>query len=151
MREAPSLNVKRETVYVNSKAKMMNSKELNAKWPRLMQSKWMMVLPWLLFFPALFSGFVADDYLHRMIFTQSLMDTSPILSMFAFFPDYPEVRSEQIELGIIQWWQAPETIIHFLRPLLRRARVVRGAAQGLDCLNHFTTGAILMKTAVFLQ
>jgi hypothetical protein len=69
--------------------------------------------------PALWAGFIADDFVHRALWLQ-LPEFSGFaanrLDMFAFVPGDPLRNAEQRRLAL-PWWSAPDLKLSFWRPL----------------------------------
>jgi hypothetical protein len=80
----------------------------------------LVVLAMLLNIPALWNGFWADDFIHRII----MLDLSPvafhsnkIFSAYDFFPKNQTIQHTLMEIGMFPWWTGPDFHLNFLRPI----------------------------------
>ena len=70
--------------------------------------------------PVLFTGLVADDYLHQLLLREDPgvngLEYRP-LDLFRFVNGDPQIVRALIGEGVFPWWTDPETRISFFRPL----------------------------------
>jgi hypothetical protein len=70
--------------------------------------------------PALWSGWVADDYLHQL-FTRDEPGIAGLrhrpLDLFRFADGDPDTARQLMEAGIFPWWADPRAKLAFFRPL----------------------------------
>ncbi len=71
--------------------------------------------------PCLGAGFVADDYLHRIVFMGSpALDGlfgPPLSSMFVFADGNPERTRQLVDMGLFPWWTLEDLRFGFWRPV----------------------------------
>jgi hypothetical protein len=70
--------------------------------------------------PSLWSGLVADDYLHALMLREDPgvrgLSHRP-LDLFRFADGNPETASALINEGVFPWWADPNVLLSFFRPL----------------------------------
>ncbi|MEW5740388.1 MAG: hypothetical protein AB1938_15775 [Myxococcota bacterium] len=66
--------------------------------------------------PALFVGFVLDDWVHRALLAGAFTHADP-WDLFSFAPGDPERFRPSFELGPFPWFSLPELKLRFFRPL----------------------------------
>lgn len=71
--------------------------------------------------PALFAGFMGDDFIHVALFKAGLPvshpDDASIYGLFSFMDADPARNRELMNLGLLPWWTDPEMKYAFWRPL----------------------------------
>lgn len=71
--------------------------------------------------PALFAGFMGDDFIHQALFKPglpiSLPDDASLFGLFSFMDADPGRNKELMNLGLLPWWTFPEMKYAFWRPL----------------------------------
>jgi hypothetical protein len=70
--------------------------------------------------PSLWSGLVADDYLHELMLRDDpgIRGLSPRpLDLFRFADGQPETARALIDEGVFPWWVDPKVLLAFFRPL----------------------------------
>src|SRR5262249_21767826 len=79
---------------------------------------WLCALGFVLLLPSLDTGLAADDYLHAIMLDRP----SPIpgfgrapLDIFRFCD--PRVFPQLLEQGLFSWWDDPQTMLAFMRPV----------------------------------
>ena len=71
--------------------------------------------------PALFAGFMGDDFIHVALFKSGLPvsppDDASLYGLFSFMDANPERNRELMGLGLLPWWTFPDMKYAFWRPL----------------------------------
>ncbi|MBK9266624.1 MAG: hypothetical protein IPM54_43415 [Polyangiaceae bacterium] len=107
------------------------------------------------FFPALRSPFISDDYLHASMIDGTFPGKRGIFDLYDFINDAD--RAVLAERGMITWWADPELEIRFFRPLASALRwgehLVLGRNTLLLHLHSFAWwfAAVLAARALFLR
>jgi hypothetical protein len=76
--------------------------------------------------PALFVGFVADDYYHRFILLDGVPATGfddPLTDLFRFVPPGPG-GDHLREVGVLPWWADPGLELGFFRPVTAATHLI---------------------------
>lgn len=89
---------------------------------------WLLTAAFVLVLPSLWTGWVLDDYIHRLAFSDSVFaerfGISPS-TLFTFLDGDPERTRALRDLGVVPWWTLEGVQIAFWRP-------VAAAFHGLD-------------------
>src|SRR3954469_25513624 len=81
---------------------------------------WLVLLGVALASPSLFTGLVADDYLHQILLRDQpgIPGLSPkILDLFQFAHGDPASARQLMNHGVFPWWTDSHLVLAFLRPL----------------------------------
>ena len=82
---------------------------------------WLSLLSLALLSPALFSGFMADDYLHFALFhgldRLPLTDDWSLFGMYSFIDGNAERLAKLVEQGFMPWWTYEDFKYSFFRPI----------------------------------
>lgn len=75
------------------------------------------LLALLLTLPALWSGYLFDDYAMRLMFTEHPDAIVGAQRAFSAITGDPALNRELMDMGVLPWWTAPDLRFKFLRPV----------------------------------
>lgn len=96
--------------------KLFSSRDFNRR------STLVLALTFLLCLPALWAGFMGDDYMHYAVLNAKNLpigkpDDLSLFGLFSFINGDPERNRQAMDLGVIPWWTYGEMKYAFWRPI----------------------------------